>query len=65
MENDSISISEVENEKIKHASDIFNWYEREIGIEFKEPVMEDTKWNIWGGVYYSASLYTTIGMFLC
>ncbi|VDK81941.1 unnamed protein product [Litomosoides sigmodontis] len=61
VENDSISISEVESEKIKLASDIFKWYEREIGIEFKEPVMEDTKWNIWGGVYYSASLYTTIG----
>uniref|UniRef100_A0A915B704 Potassium channel domain-containing protein n=2 Tax=Parascaris TaxID=6254 RepID=A0A915B704_PARUN len=36
-------------------------YERRLGIEVKEPIMTDTKWNLWGGVYYSASLYTTIG----
>ncbi|KHJ79063.1 Ion channel [Oesophagostomum dentatum] len=23
--------------------------------------MVDTKWTLWGGVYYAASLYTTIG----
>ncbi|VDO55618.1 unnamed protein product [Brugia timori] len=60
-QNKSISISEAENHKIKLASDAFRWYENELGIEIKEPVMTDTKWNIWGGVYYSASLYTTIG----
>lgn len=58
-----MSISELENQKIKLASDVFNWYERELGIEIKQPMMEDTKWNIWGGVYYSASLYTTIGIY--
>lgn len=36
-------------------------YERRLGFEVKEPIMTDTKWNLWGGVYYSASLYTTIG----
>ncbi|KHN74424.1 TWiK family of potassium channels protein 18 [Toxocara canis] len=36
-------------------------YEQRLGFEIKEPVMKDTKWNIWGGIYYSASLYTTIG----
>uniref|UniRef100_A0A0R3RUT7 Ion_trans_2 domain-containing protein n=1 Tax=Elaeophora elaphi TaxID=1147741 RepID=A0A0R3RUT7_9BILA len=61
MQNESIDESEAENHKIKLASEIFTSYERELGIEIKEPVMEDTKWNIWGGVYYSASLYTTIG----
>ncbi|VDN93307.1 unnamed protein product [Brugia pahangi] len=60
-QNKSISISEAENYKIKLASDAFRWYENELGIEIKEPIMTDTKWNIWGGVYYSASLYTTIG----
>lgn len=54
--------SEVENQKIKRASEAFRLYERELGIEIKKPKMENTKWNIWGGVYYSASLYTTIGM---
>lgn len=63
MQNKSISVSETENHKIKLASDVLNWYEHELGIEIKEPIMEDTKWNIWGGVYYAASLYTTIGMF--
>ncbi|VBB32112.1 unnamed protein product, partial [Acanthocheilonema viteae] len=61
MQNKSISKSEAENQKIRRASDVFSWYERELGIEIKQPIMEDTKWNIWGGVYYSASLYTTIG----
>ncbi|MFH4985006.1 hypothetical protein AB6A40_011715, partial [Gnathostoma spinigerum] len=41
--------------------DILDWYEKKLGIEIREPVMEDTKWTIWGGIYYSASLYTTIG----
>ncbi|EFO24826.1 hypothetical protein LOAG_03655 [Loa loa] len=60
-QNQSISTLEAENYKIKLARDEFNWYEHKLGIEIKQPVMEDTKWNIWGGVYYSASLYTTIG----
>ncbi|CAJ0582009.1 unnamed protein product, partial [Mesorhabditis spiculigera] len=37
------------------------WYEEKMGITITEPVMEDTKWDIFGGIYYSASLYTTIG----
>ncbi|VDD85593.1 unnamed protein product [Enterobius vermicularis] len=36
-------------------------YEKQIGVFIKEPVREHTHWDIWGGVYYSASLYTTIG----
>uniref|UniRef100_A0A0N5ARB1 Ion_trans_2 domain-containing protein n=1 Tax=Syphacia muris TaxID=451379 RepID=A0A0N5ARB1_9BILA len=36
-------------------------YENKIGVHIKEPVREHTHWDIWGGVYYSASLYTTIG----
>lgn len=37
-------------------------YERKLGVVLEQPIMTDTKWNLWGGVYYAASLYTTIGV---
>ncbi|PAV61458.1 hypothetical protein WR25_11310 [Diploscapter pachys] len=47
--------------KLQLARDAFLWYERKLGVVIKEPIMSTPKWNIWGGIYYSASLYTTIG----
>uniref|UniRef100_A0A915PP91 Potassium channel domain-containing protein n=1 Tax=Setaria digitata TaxID=48799 RepID=A0A915PP91_9BILA len=61
IEYKSTSKSVADNLKMQLAIDILDWYEHEIGIEIKKPVMEDSRWNIWGGVYYAASLYTTIG----
>lgn len=60
-QNQSSRSSEVEDQKMKFVSDALNWYEHKLGIIIKKPVLEATKWNIWGGVYYAASLYTTIG----
>ncbi|CAI4231339.1 unnamed protein product [Auanema sp. JU1783] len=45
-------------ELLRHA---LEWYERKLGFTNDVPVQMDTKWNLWGGVYYAASLYTTIG----
>ncbi|VDN25515.1 unnamed protein product [Gongylonema pulchrum] len=55
------SASEVEEQKMQLVSNALGWYEQMLGISITEPVMEVSRWNIWGGVYYAASLYTTIG----
>ncbi|MFH4982652.1 hypothetical protein AB6A40_009361 [Gnathostoma spinigerum] len=59
--NELSNISSGTHTKKELMRDILDWYEKKLGIEIREPVMEDTKWTIWGGIYYSASLYTTIG----
>ncbi|EYC31974.1 hypothetical protein Y032_0003g1337 [Ancylostoma ceylanicum] len=53
-----ISLDKYKMELARHA---LSWYERKLGVVVEEPTMADTKWNLWGGVYYAASLYTTIG----
>ncbi|PIO72645.1 Low-density lipoprotein receptor domain class A [Teladorsagia circumcincta] len=40
---------------------LFRRYERKLGVVVEEPMMMESKWTLWGGVYYAASLYTTIG----
>lgn len=47
--------------KMTIVREIFEWYDKQLGVKTEPPAMEDTKWNLWGGVYYAASLYTTIG----
>lgn len=47
--------------KLSLVRDALSWYERKLGVSVEEPIMEGTHWNIWGGMYYAASLYTTIG----
>ncbi|VDL66526.1 unnamed protein product [Nippostrongylus brasiliensis] len=51
----------LENYKLHLARTALNWYEKKLGLSVEEPMMRDSKWNLWGGVYYAASLYTTIG----
>ncbi|VDL66462.1 unnamed protein product [Nippostrongylus brasiliensis] len=51
----------LENYKLHLARTALNWYEKKLGVSVEEPMMRDSKWNLWGGVYYAASLYTTIG----
>ncbi|CAJ0589962.1 unnamed protein product [Cylicocyclus nassatus] len=53
-----VSIDKYKLELARHA---LAWYERKLGVVVEEPTMVDTKWTLWGGVYYAASLYTTIG----
>lgn len=38
-------------------------YEKKIGVTISIPSIENSRWNLWGGVYYAASLYTTIGQY--
>lgn len=47
--------------KLEQSRHALEWYEQKMGVMIMEPQMKETKWNLWGGVYYSASLYTTIG----
>ncbi|VDN08099.1 unnamed protein product [Thelazia callipaeda] len=61
LQNSTIISTEVKRQKMLHVNDALNKYEQKLGINIKLPIMEDTRWNIWGGVYYAASLYTTIG----
>ncbi|CAJ0929399.1 unnamed protein product, partial [Mesorhabditis belari] len=51
----------LDESKMGLVRDALEWYEKKLGIVVEEPVMEDTKWDVFGGIYYSASLYTTIG----
>uniref|UniRef100_A0A8R1E5K1 Potassium channel domain-containing protein n=1 Tax=Caenorhabditis japonica TaxID=281687 RepID=A0A8R1E5K1_CAEJA len=46
---------------LEQSRQALEWYEQKLGVTLEEPQMRETKWNLWGGVYYSASLYTTIG----
>ena len=57
-------INGTEKTKIQLIQEAIIAYEKKIGVDIKEPQLEETHWNIWGGVYYSASLYTTIGTLL-
>nr|AAC32865.1 putative potassium channel subunit n2P24 [Caenorhabditis elegans] len=50
-----------EHFKLEQSRHALEWYEQKMGVTIEEPQMRETKWNLWGGVYYSASLYTTIG----
>jgi hypothetical protein len=65
-----------ESIKMELVRDTLAWYEKKLGVVIERPIMEDTKWNLWGGtntlrtliffslfsgIYYAASLYTTIG----
>ncbi|KHJ79772.1 Ion channel [Oesophagostomum dentatum] len=50
-----------EKYKMELARAALAWYEHKLGVTVEEPTMVDTKWTLWGGVYYAASLYTTIG----
>ncbi|CAB3396948.1 unnamed protein product [Caenorhabditis bovis] len=52
------SLADYRNEQSQMA---LEWYEQKLGLHVEIPQMRETKWNLWGGVYYSASLYTTIG----
>lgn len=51
----------LENYKLHLARTALTWYEKKLGVAVEEPLMTDSKWTLWGGVYYAASLYTTIG----
>uniref|UniRef100_A0A0K0CUX4 Ion_trans_2 domain-containing protein n=1 Tax=Angiostrongylus cantonensis TaxID=6313 RepID=A0A0K0CUX4_ANGCA len=51
----------LENYKLQLARQALEWYERKLSVVVQEPTMIDSKWTLWGGVYYAASLYTTIG----
>ncbi|PIO59395.1 Ion channel, partial [Teladorsagia circumcincta] len=51
----------LENYKLQLARHALAWYERKLGVVVEEPMMMESKWTLWGGVYYAASLYTTIG----
>ncbi|CAL2044679.1 hypothetical protein CAEBREN_32638 [Caenorhabditis brenneri] len=53
--------SSKDNFKLEQSRHALEWYEQKMGVTIEEPQMRETKWNLWGGVYYSASLYTTIG----
>ncbi|KAK6026027.1 hypothetical protein OSTOST_08057 [Ostertagia ostertagi] len=50
----------LENYKLQLARHALAWYERKLGVVVEEPMMMESKWTLWGGVYYAASLYTTI-----
>ena len=52
---------EAEKYKMKKIRDALDWYEGMLGVNIEEPVLIASKWSFWGGVYYAASLYTTIG----
>ncbi|KAJ1348949.1 hypothetical protein KIN20_004356 [Parelaphostrongylus tenuis] len=58
LNRDGVSL---ENYKLQLARHALEWYERKLGVVVEEPTMTDSKWTLWGGVYYAASLYTTIG----
>ncbi|CAD6186684.1 unnamed protein product [Caenorhabditis auriculariae] len=61
-EDKSTSRSQKSDEyKLRLSREALDWYERKLGVLVEEPKVEETKWNLWGGIYYSASLYTTIG----
>nr|CDJ89228.1 Ion transport 2 domain containing protein [Haemonchus contortus] len=51
----------LENYKLQLARHALAWYESKLGVIVEEPMMMESKWTLWGGVYYAASLYTTIG----
>lgn len=55
------SLESLSNETERLINETVSAYEKSVGFYIKPPVKEETHWNIWGGVYFSASLYTTIG----
>ncbi|GMT11224.1 hypothetical protein PFISCL1PPCAC_2521 [Pristionchus fissidentatus] len=51
----------MEDLRLEMVREALAWYEKKLGITINTPSLESTRWNLWGGVYYAASLYTTIG----
>ncbi|GMS80220.1 hypothetical protein PENTCL1PPCAC_2395 [Pristionchus entomophagus] len=51
----------MEDLRLEMVREALSWYEKKIGVSIGTPSLENSRWNLWGGVYYAASLYTTIG----
>ncbi len=34
--------------KLALIRDVLGWYERKLGVTIRPPIMEDTRWNVWG-----------------
>eukprot|EP00080_Pristionchus_pacificus_P020557 PDM80577.1 twk-24 [Pristionchus pacificus] len=53
----------IEDLRLEMVREALSWYEKKIGVTISIPSIENSRWNLWGGVYYAASLYTTIGQY--